>query len=154
MPSTDEYPTISHALSNPGQAFLTWWIHDAFLTCDEAMFSRSCRMEPMQVLETVKDNIEMASREQIGGGHKIVTPMLLPWIASSENLSRECNSPWVITYSGIIFQGVFQTHNFFKLNLDMERSLKESTGFNGGSDDDCWLNTTALKCSRERIVIS
>ena len=25
------------------------------------------------MLETVKDNIEMASREQIGGGHKIVT---------------------------------------------------------------------------------
>lgn len=47
-----------------------------FLTCDEAMLSRACRMQ--QVLETMKENIKMAAPEQIGGGHTFVTPMLLP----------------------------------------------------------------------------
>lgn len=61
-----------------------------FLTCDEAMLSRACRMEPMQVRETIKENIKMAAQEQIGGGHTFVTPMLLP---SSENSSRKCTFP-------------------------------------------------------------
>jgi len=49
-----------------------------FLTCNEGMFSRACRLEPMQVLQTIKENLKMAAPEQIGGGHKFVTPMLLP----------------------------------------------------------------------------
>ena len=60
----------------------------------------------------------------------------------------------MITNSRIIFQGEFQTHKFFRLNLGMERSHRESIGFKGGSDDECRLNTTAVKYLRERIVIS
>ena len=45
-----------------------------FLTCNEGKFSRACRMEPMHVLELIKENIKMAAPEQIGGGHKFVTP--------------------------------------------------------------------------------